>query len=84
MRHSISKDVLDRFALGHATPQERKAIAVHLLHGCDICAKTLRAVAWPGAAKRDRISARDEPESPPGRMKRGSGRNRTSSGVTPR
>ena len=71
MKHSISKGVLDRFARGQATPQERRAVAVHLLQGCPICARTLRAVVWPESPVRAKALARDEPPRPLVRMKRG-------------
>ena len=71
MKHSISKSVLARFASGQATPQERRAVAVHLLQGCPVCAKTLRTVVWPESSVRARAPARNEPASPLVRMKRG-------------
>jgi hypothetical protein len=62
MKHPISKEVLDRFVLGQATPEERRAVGRHLLQGCPICAKILQAVICPGT--------QNEPRKPLGRMKR--------------
>ena len=67
MKHSISKEVLGRFALGQATPEERRAVGRHLLHGCPICARALRSVLWPGASVPDR--GRNEPRKHFGRIK---------------
>lgn len=62
MKHSISKEVLGRFALGQATPDERRAVGRHLLQGCPVCARALRSVLLPGA--------RNEPRKRLRRMKR--------------
>lgn len=40
--HPISRASLERFASGNASPQEGRAIVVHLLRGCGTCAGTLR------------------------------------------
>ena len=70
MKHSISKAVLGRFALGQATPEERRAIGRHLLQGCPVCARALRSVLWPGSSGRpDRD--RNEPRKHFRRMKGG-------------
>ena len=67
MKHSISKEVLGRFALGQATLEERRAVGRHLLQGCPICARALRLVLWPGISGPDR--GRNEPRKDFGRMK---------------
>lgn len=42
MEHQISRDTLERFAMGAATRDEGRTIALHLLKGCATCAATLR------------------------------------------
>jgi hypothetical protein len=71
MKHSISKEVLGRFARGQATPEERRAVGRHLLHGCPVCARALRSVLLPGTGNEPRKRLRrmkrrvDETESHP-------------------
>jgi hypothetical protein len=42
VEHPISRDCLERFAIGAATRDEGRTIALHLLKGCATCAATLR------------------------------------------
>jgi len=39
--HSISAEMLDRFAAGFATRGERRAVVRHLLEGCPSCSRRL-------------------------------------------
>ena len=71
MKHPISKEVLGRFALGQATPEERRAVGRHLLQGCPICARALRALMWPATSAPDRPRSKNEPRKPLVRMKKG-------------
>ena len=45
--HSISPDVLARFAAGEATPEEHRLVGRHLLAGCGTCTQALSLVAFP-------------------------------------
>lgn len=42
MQHPISKETLERFAAGKASPDENRRVVVHLLKGCEACARLLR------------------------------------------
>lgn len=76
MEHPISRDTLERFAEGAAGPDERRAIALHLLKGCAACAATLRrlgrsrapADAYDRALDRFERGLRGEVEAPSGML----------------
>jgi hypothetical protein len=41
LEHTISPEMLDRFAAGAATGRERRAVVRHLLEGCSSCRRRL-------------------------------------------
>lgn len=41
LEHTVSPELLDRFAAGSATRGERRAVVLHLLEGCSSCSRHL-------------------------------------------
>jgi tetratricopeptide (TPR) repeat protein len=52
--HSISPDVLARFAAGEATPEECRLVGRHLLAGCGTCTQALSLAAFPAGGGEER------------------------------
>jgi len=57
--HSISAEMLDRFAAGSATRGERRAVVRHLLEGCPSCSRHLGRF-WPAENVQEPEEAYDQ------------------------
>lgn len=76
MQHPISKETLERFAAGKASPDESRGIVAHLLKGCETCARILRELervespvcAYDKALDRFERDLRGELQAPSGRL----------------
>ncbi len=53
--HSISPDVLARFAAGEAAPEERRLVGRRLLAGCGTCSQILALAAFPTGSGEERF-----------------------------
>jgi tetratricopeptide (TPR) repeat protein len=51
--HTLSRESLERFAAGTATPEERRTIVRHLLACCNECRQGLQGILSGGAAAED-------------------------------
>ena len=57
--HPVSMELLDRFAAGSATRDERSTVVRHLLTGCSSCGRRLGR-AWPLEAPQQPEDAYDQ------------------------
>ena len=49
--HEVPRDILDRFAAGEASEEERRQVFGHLLAGCASCQRALRLANWHSEAR---------------------------------
>lgn len=76
MQHPISKETLERFAAGKASPDENRRIVAHLLKGCEACARILQELerietpvcAYDKVLDRFERGLRGELQAPSGRL----------------
>ncbi|HEX5761331.1 MAG TPA: tetratricopeptide repeat protein [Thermoanaerobaculia bacterium] len=57
--HSITAEVLIRFAAGEATAEERRLVRDHLLAGCETCTTSLPLAAFPKESRGGRRLLKD-------------------------
>jgi tetratricopeptide (TPR) repeat protein len=49
--HEVPRDILERFAAGEASEEERRQVFRHLLAGCAACRRQLRLARWHSEAR---------------------------------
>ena len=72
---------LHRFLLGHATEAEKRAIVLHLLHGCRECLRVTRPVWLLADRPEEELDDLEAPEEAMARRQRRSRRDRRFSGA---